>query len=607
MAAIAAVIVTIVAAARVLAPVELPVRDLLLRTLPERAATQTVVIAIDDASLTTIGPWPWPRARLGEIVDRAADAGATAFGIDLLLNEPRRDDAALAEACRRIRCVAAATLDEGGAWILPAASLRASLQPAHGAFELDHDGLLRRISSTKQDAHLSFPAFSVALAALHGDMPVSGGDVLMPDFRTAPRAIPVVSAAAVLQREPRALAALRGRIAVAGITAVALGDRVRTPQSGSERMDAGVAVHASAIESLLAGGILRDASPLAAGLFGGLLTWLGLSLRRVTSLAPRVAIQLALLALPALSFLAFVRSQTLLPVVLLTLAIGTTLLAVETDRAIGVSRRGRAAAQTLERDLGTEALATSDVGQRLESLASEIVRRHARELESKRMLVHELKTPLSAMGNLSQLLAEFDLTGEERRRVASLLGDETRKLQSMITGLMEIERLALRPRGSVLPVIDLGALVQGRASFLAGGFSREIHFSSDASSDGTPLIAGDPSLLERIVDNLIGNAARYSPADSVIDVSVRRENSHVLLAVLDRGPGIAEAERSEIFRTFRRGSAAAGTEGLGLGLTIVSEAARWHAATVEVAPREGGGTVFTVRFPALESMTAEAV
>ena len=603
MAAIVAGVVTVVAAVRVLNPVELPVRDRLLRTLPERAAAQTVVIAIDDASLTAIGPWPWPRATLAELAGRAADAGSTAFGLDLLLNEPKGGDAALADACRSIRCVAAATLDENGAWILPAASLRASLQPAHGAFELDHDGLLRRISSTKQDERLSFPAFSVALAALHSGMPVSGGDVLMPDFRTAPRAIPVVSAADILRRDRRALALLRGRIAVVGITAVALGDRVRTPQSGSERMDAGVAVHAAAIESLLARGILRDASPLVAGLSGGLLTWLGLLLRRVTSPAPRVALQLLLLAVPAIAFLVFARAQTLVPVVLLTGTIAATLLAVEAHRAIGVSRQGRAAALTLERDLGTGTLETSDVGQRLESLASEIVRRHARELESKRMLVHELKTPLSAMGNLSQLLAEFDLTGEERRRVASLLGDETRKLQSMITGLMEIERLALRPRESVLPVIDLGNLVQARATFLAGGLSREI----DVSSDGAPLIAGDASLLERILDNLIGNAARYSPADARIDVSVRRENAHVLLSVLDRGAGIAEEERGEIFRTFRRGSSAAGTEGLGLGLTIVSEAARWHGANIEVAPREGGGSVFTVRFPALASMTAEAV
>lgn len=599
--ALVAMIVTLLAAARVLAPVELPIRDLLLRTLPERPPTQTVVLAIDDASLTAIGPWPWPRARLADLVSQAADRGATAFGIDLLLNEPRSGDAVLAKACGRIECVGAATLDDKGTWILPNEALR-SLQPAHAAFELDHDGLLRRISSTKQDARLSFPAFSVALAALHSGMPVSGGEVLMPDFRTAPRAIPVVSAAAVLQKDPRALALLRGRIAVAGITAVALGDRVRTPQSGSERMDAGVAVHAAAIESLLAGGILRDASPLASGLFGGVLTWLGLSLRRVPALAPRLAIQLALLALPVIAFLVLARGQTLLPVVLLTITVGAALLAVEAHRAIGVSRQGRAAALTLERDLGTAA-GPADVGQRLESLASEIVQRHARELESKRMLVHELKTPLSAMDNLSQLLVEFDLTSEERRRVASLLGDETRKLQSMITGLMEIERLALRPREGVRPVIDLGTMAKTRVAFLAGGLAREIH----VSSDGTPLIAGDTSLLERILDNLIGNAARYSPTDSAIDVSVRRENSHVLLAVLDRGPGIPEAERDEIFRTFRRGSAAAGTEGLGLGLTIVSEAARWHGATVEVAARERGGTVFTVRFPALEAMTAEAV
>lgn len=603
-AAAAGVIVMLVAAVRVLAPVELPVRDRLLRTLPDRAAAGTVVIAIDDASLTQLGPWPWPRSRLAALAGRAADAGSTAFGIDLLLNEPKADDAALVESCRRIRCVAAATLDDAGGWILPAPALRAGLRPAHAAFELDHDGLLRRISSTKQDGKLSFPAFSVALAALHSGRPVAGGRALMPDFRAAPRTVPSVSAAALLRGDERATALLRGRIAVVGITAVALGDRVRTPRSGSERMDAGVAVHAAAIESLLAGGLLRDMPPIAAGLFGALLTWAGLGLRRVPSLLPRFAIQLLLLAIPVLSFVALARLGLLPPAVLLTLTVATAILAVETHRAIGVSRHGRSAAQTLARDLGTVSPGgEADVGPRLEALASEIVRRHARELESKRMLVHELKTPLSAMGNLSQLLAEFDLTSDERKRVASLLGDETRKLQSMIAGLMEIERLTLRPREGSLPTIDLTAMVRARAAFLAGGLARAI----DVTPGGTALIGGDTLLLERILDNLVGNAARYSPAGARIEIDVRTDGDQVVLAVLDRGPGIPENERAEIFRTFRRGSAAAGTEGLGLGLTIVTEAARWHGATVQVAAREGGGTVFEVRFPSADAMTAEAV
>lgn len=603
MSVIAGVLVAIVAAARLLTMLELPVRDLGLRALPERAATRTVVIAVDDASLAAAGPWPWPRQKLADLIDRAAEAGSTAVGIDLLLNEPREDDVALAAACRRVRCVSVATLDESGSWILPAASLREAMQPAHGAFELDHDGLLRRISSTKQDARLSFPAFSLALASLHSGLPVAGGSVLMPDFRTAPRAVPVVAAASLLRGDREARALVRGRIAVIGITAVALGDRVRTPQSGSERMDAGVAVHAAAIESLLAGGMLRDASPLAAGLLGGLVTWCGLALRRLTRAVPRAMLQSVLLLLPAAAFLLLARAGGLLPVVLLTSAAGLTVLAVEGHRAIDVSRRSRAAALALERDLGSRDDGSTEVGERLESLAEAIVKRRARELESKRMLVHELKTPLSAMGNLSQLLAEFELTGEERRRVASLLGDETRKLQSMIAGLLEIERLALRPHDGVAPAVDLATVVETRAALLANGLAREIRVEAGDQA----LIAGDVALLERILDNLVGNAARYSPDSSSIDVVVTRDERHVLLSVMDRGRGIAESERDEIFRTFRRGSAAAGTEGLGLGLTIVAEAARWHGATVAATAREGGGTVFTVRFPALQAMTAEAV
>lgn len=267
-----------------------------------------------------------------------------------------------------------------------------------------------------------------------------------------------------------------------------------------------------------------------------------------------------------------------------------------------MARHGRAAVATLESGIGVVQKA-GDVGERLEVLAADIVRRRVKDQESRRVLVHELKTPLSAMDSLSQVLTEFELTPSEQHRVASLIGDETRKLQEMIARLLEVERITLRAQIDSAAIVDLAALTSARAEFLARGLGRRINVSCDRDA----FIRGDSALLERILDNLVGNAAKYSVAGTGIDIAVRNDDGTVLLEVMDRGPGILPEEQKRIFGTFERGTAAAGTEGFGLGLSLVTEAVRWHRGDVGVADRPGGGSVFRVRLPVVSGIEKEAV
>ncbi len=601
---VAGVLVTCASALHWFAPVELFARDVLLRAVPERAARHVAVVAIDDEALDHEGAWPWPRPRLAALVRRIASAGGSGIGIDILLNDPRPGDAELSAACRRIRCVAATTLDERGQWILPAPALREDLHLAHAAFELDDDGVLRWISSTKQDRSASFPAFSAELASLATGDPITPGLALIPGFRTPPHSLPVVSATEVLRGDPGVLATLRGRTVVVGLTAVALGDRVMTPRSRRHRTDPGVLVHAAAAESLLTGDEFRDVSPLTAGVLAAILVWLAMRASRTPNARLRIAGEAMLILTPVALATGLVFVHTFSPVVALSGVVAATALAGEARHALHLMRHGRAVVATLEKDLGARpARLDSDVGQRLEALAAAIVRRRATDLESRRVLVHELKTPLSAMDSLSQLLTEFDLTSSERQRVASLLGDETRKLQEMIARLLEIERVALRGRAEALAAIDLGGLVSSRAAFLARGIARPI----DVSKEPGVFVPGDTGLIERIIDNLVGNAAKYSPEGSPVHLSIRRDGGVALLEVMDRGPGVPLAERSRIFGSFERGTTAVGTEGLGLGLALVSEAVRWHGGSMDVTDRDGGGSIFRVRFPAADAPAAEAV
>ena len=111
------------------AAIDLPVRDALLRALPSRAPDGVAVVAIDETSLDAVGPWPWPRARIAEVVDAARAAGARGLAIDLLLAEPAAGDDILAASLRRLPSILAAALDARTGWVDPAPALAAASRP----------------------------------------------------------------------------------------------------------------------------------------------------------------------------------------------------------------------------------------------------------------------------------------------------------------------------------------------------------------------------------------------------------------------------------------------------------------------------------------------
>jgi two-component system sensor histidine kinase QseC len=116
---------------------------------------------------------------------------------------------------------------------------------------------------------------------------------------------------------------------------------------------------------------------------------------------------------------------------------------------------------------------------------------------------------------------------------------------------------------------------------------------------GPTALYGDPFGIEILLQNLIGNASKYTPANGHIVVSVQRENEQPTLRVRDNGPGISEPERERVFERFYRVGGdrhASNTTGSGLGLSIVRQIADLHGATLELATPASGGLEVIVRF-----------
>ena len=112
---------------------------------------------------------------------------------------------------------------------------------------------------------------------------------------------------------------------------------------------------------------------------------------------------------------------------------------------------------------------------------------------------------------------------------------------------------------------------------------------------------GNPVMLGQVAMNLIVNACEVQPAKGEVRVLSRREDGHVVAEFADRGPGIPEADRQRVFEPFFSTK-----DSTGLGLSICHTIVLQHDGELEVSPREGGGSVFRLRLPALAGLAPES-
>ena len=208
---------------------------------------------------------------------------------------------------------------------------------------------------------------------------------------------------------------------------------------------------------------------------------------------------------------------------------------------------------------------------------------------------HDLRTPLAAILGLAVTLERHDLelNAKEAKELASRIAANARKLDRIVNDLLDLDRLG---RGIVEPnlaLVDVGALVVqilGSSELLAG---REVHTDAE-----TVRAQVDPAKVERIVENLLANAVRHTPAGTAIWVRVSPQDEGVLLVVEDEGPGVPVEYREQIFEPFRQGPGVPEhSPGVGIGLALVARFAELHGGRAWMEDRPGGGASFRVWLP----------
>lgn len=207
---------------------------------------------------------------------------------------------------------------------------------------------------------------------------------------------------------------------------------------------------------------------------------------------------------------------------------------------------------------------------------------------------HDLRTPLTSILGSALTLEQTGmlLPREDALDLVHRIAVNARKLERLLSDLLDLDRLQ---RGIITPQrrpTDLGALV--RETVLASDLGdRPVEI--DAESIVIPV---DAAKVERIVENLLANAARHTPEGTRLWVRVRPEEGGALLIVEDEGPGVPEELREAVFEPFRQaGGVSNHSPGVGVGLSLVARFAELHGGRAWVEERPGGGASFRVLLP----------
>jgi signal transduction histidine kinase len=233
-------------------------------------------------------------------------------------------------------------------------------------------------------------------------------------------------------------------------------------------------------------------------------------------------------------------------------------------------------------------------------------RKRAQELQSTFLSIvsHELQTPISIIEGYAGLLSEegLRLSPEQLREKLGIIKEESRRLSKMVDNLLYASRIqagGLELRVEPLDLLSLISRVAQKMGQISAGHRIELDLPPSL-----PPVLADYDRVEEVLTNLLDNAIKYSPQGSPIRVEGEVRSGEVVISVVDRGPGISEAERDNLFQRFSRAGLglAQQVKGTGLGLFICKAIVDAHGGRIWVEPAAGGGSRFRFSLPRLEPL-----
>lgn len=217
---------------------------------------------------------------------------------------------------------------------------------------------------------------------------------------------------------------------------------------------------------------------------------------------------------------------------------------------------------------------------------------------------HDLRSPLTSVLGYAELIGRTGPLNEHQTEFMARLQASIRDITSLVNDLLDLGRLEAG-FDTRREIIQLENIIGYTLDVLGGQISMRnitVHFTAEPH---LPSLKANPLRLRQMLDNLIGNAIKYTPPGGEVNVSVRAEGGQVILQVTDNGPGIAPTDQPRIFEKFFRGeNVPDNVPGSGLGLSIVKSIVDNHQGRIWVESALGQGSTFFVVLPAYMPPTA---
>jgi len=245
------------------------------------------------------------------------------------------------------------------------------------------------------------------------------------------------------------------------------------------------------------------------------------------------------------------------------------------------------------------------LGAQLDWLRERLVTLEAQKTRFLQHISHELKTPLTALREGSDLLSSGVVgnLNAEQREIARILQENSIELRKLIEGLLNYSAVHAQTSYLDAKIVQLRDVVRRAVSdrklpIVAKGIRIELNCEHVTAYC-------DEEKIRIVLDNLLSNAVKYSPERGLISIKLYKDHGDAVFEVLDEGPGIPPHEREKIFEAFYRGTdmPVAAIKGSGLGLSIVKEYVQLHNGQIEVL--EGPGAHFRIRIPRKKTDTEE--
>jgi two-component system sensor histidine kinase KdpD len=208
---------------------------------------------------------------------------------------------------------------------------------------------------------------------------------------------------------------------------------------------------------------------------------------------------------------------------------------------------------------------------------------------------HDLRTPLAGIKAAVSSLRQTDVTfsPEDEAQLLESVEESADRLAVLVGNLLDMSRIQT---GSISPHADdlsLGEVVEAARLPLVGGDRVRTRFD-----EHLPLVRADAGLLDRVLANILENALRHSPGRREVVVQAGRLGDRVQIRVVDRGPGVPDAAKDQIFAPFQRGGDAPRGNGVGLGLAVARGLTEAMDGTLWAEDTPGGGLTMVVDLPA---------